>query len=56
MALTDIVFAEGDLQSPTFKIPLGTLNEPIDIVIEEVPCEEIPEPSGSSRRIFIMVE
>jgi hypothetical protein len=56
MALTDIVFAQGDLQSPTMIISLGTLNEPVDIVTDEGACQEIPEPTGSSRKIFIMVE
>lgn len=56
MALTDIVFAQGDLQSPVMDIPLGTLNEPVDIVVDEGACEEIPQPTGASRKIFIMVE
>ena len=51
MALTDIDFAVGDNQNFLVELPVGTLNAPVDIVIEEgsdrYPILETPVVEGN---------
>ena len=59
MALTDIVFAEGEPQLFILSIPIGTLNSPDDIVYDEASCQDILEATTSpteQRNIFIMID
>jgi hypothetical protein len=56
MSLTDINFSEGDGQDFLIEVPSGTLNAPVDILVEsggaQYPIENIPKQG----RIFVISE
>lgn len=59
MALLDINFAEGERQEFLLEVDQGTLNAPVDILVEasaRFPVEEIGNTGGSGRTIFIMTD
>ena len=59
MALTDIVFQEGEKQDFIVEVPTGTLSSPVDILMEsgstQYPVVETTQPI-SAGNIFIMSE
>jgi hypothetical protein len=60
MALTDIHFQEGDRMTYVVEVPVGTLNAPVDILIENNSTRylllEIPQVTNAGGNIFIMSE
>ena len=60
MALSDINFQEGEGMDFISKVPVGTLNAPLDILIESDSAQfcvlETPRVTGSGSNIFIMSE
>ncbi len=59
MALTDVNFQEGDGQNFIVEIPQGTLNSPLDILVETngtLLLLEAPLVTGGAGDVFIMLD
>lgn len=59
MAFTDINFQEGDGQDFIVEIPQGTLNSPLDILVETngtLCLLETPLVNGGAGDVFIMLD
>lgn len=56
MALTDIVFNQGDGQDFILELPAGILGTPLDLLVSDPNTGSVLEVPGGGGAIFIMSE